>query len=92
MNPEVIASVAFFGLVFVAPVVWMLTKHQQKMTLLLQGDGSKQGTGNQDVRQELAALREIASQQTIALDNLARSQMELKNQLTAREELSQRIG
>ena len=55
------------------PIVWILTKHQQKMATIMRQD---QGQGNSaDVQRELAALREIVHQQTIAIDNISRREL-----------------
>lgn len=82
------------GITLVIPIVWILTKHQQKMTLLLHEANNRQQElpQNQEVRREIADLKEVVHQQTIAMDSLAKSQAELRTALLAREDLTQRIG
>jgi hypothetical protein len=93
MNGGEMIGLILGGLMLITPVVWILTKHQQKMTQLLHPNGQGADARNsQDIRVELASLREIVSQQTIALDNLAKSQSEIKSALAGREELQARIG
>ena len=92
-DPEAILGLILGGIFLITPIVWILTKHQQKMAQILnQGNTQQLPPQNQDARREMAELREIVNQQTIALDSLAKSQTELKSALLAREDLSQRIG
>jgi hypothetical protein len=91
--PEEIMGLILGGIFLITPVVWILTKHQQKMTMLLNGDPSRQPLAPpQEVQRELSALREIVNQQTIALDNLAKSQNEIKAALATREDLQHRVN
>lgn len=84
----------FLGALFLStPIVFILTKHQQRMTAMLNGIDPKQpGVGNAALHQELATLREIVNQQTIAIDSLAKSQAQLQAALTSERELSERVG
>ena len=93
MNPDDVIGLILGGIFLITPVVWILTKHQQKMTLLLHGDLNRQPLAPpQDVHRELSALREIVNQQTITLDNLAKSQNEIKAALATREDLQHRVN
>ena len=90
---EEIMGMVLGGIFLITPVVWILTKHQQKMTMLLHGDPNRQPLAPpQDVQRELSALREIVNQQTIAMDNLAKSQRELQTMLASREDIQQRVN
>ncbi|HWD38890.1 MAG TPA: hypothetical protein VG944_08590 [Fimbriimonas sp.] len=68
-------AVFTMAIAFMVPIVAVLTKHQQKMALIL-----KQGSSDHHV-DKLAAdveqLRSMVAQQTILLDNLAQSQKQL---------------
>jgi hypothetical protein len=90
---EDVLALLLGGIVLMTPIVWILTKHQQKMTQLLHEDKSKQALpASQDLAREMSELRHVVHQQTIALDSLAKSQAELKSALLSREDLTQRIG
>jgi hypothetical protein len=95
--PEELIAIVLGGITLITPVIWILTKHQQKMTQLLNGGG---GGGPQqsvlpqqaELQRDMVELKQIVNQQTILLDNLARSQAELKAALMARDEIRDRIN
>ena len=84
------------ALVFMIPIVAILTNHQRKMAELLHG----QNRGQQPMTQatdpmllnELARMRELIAQQSIAIDTLAKSQKDLEQRLTQSEGLQQRLN
>lgn len=91
MNGGEMIGMITSALMMMIPIVWILTKHQQKMTTLIRGE-AQQSESSIDLKRELASLRELVSQQTIAIDNISRSQTELRAAMAANEELKQRIG
>jgi hypothetical protein len=76
--PEVIAALCA-GLFLTTPIIWLLTKHQQKMTQLL-NERQRFQAPQPDVQRQLAELTEIVHQQTIAIDNLSRQQLQAGSQ------------
>lgn len=88
MDSESLVAIIVGGITMMIPIVFILTKHQQRMATIMRKD---QVQGNSvDVKQELASLREIVHQQTIAIDNISRSQAELGAKLS-RQELQERV-
>lgn len=64
-------------IVFMIPIVAILTHHQRKMAELMHGTGGD-GVGRAEVeslRQEIRELKQLVHQQTIALDGIQRSQL-----------------
>ncbi|HJP83708.1 MAG TPA: hypothetical protein VJ835_09410 [Fimbriimonadaceae bacterium] len=59
--------------------------------MMQEGSIRQAGVADASVQRELAAIREVLNQQTIALDNLSKAQSELKASMTS-EELAQRVG
>lgn len=79
---EEIAAIMMGGIVFLIPIVAILTHHQRKMAELVHG--RKQEGQQPDalpyvhdrmnaMERELAEIKELVKNQTIALDNLSRS-------------------
>jgi prephenate dehydrogenase len=67
-------------LIFLLPIVAVLTQHQRKMAEIIHANKGA-NTGDLDaLREEVARLRELVEQQTIALDNLS-SRMSLPSQV-----------
>ncbi len=89
MHGDEIVAIIIGGITMLIPIVFILTKHQQKMATILRQDQAQGHAA--EVQMELAALREVVHQQTIAIDNISRSQAELRTEL-ARQELQQRVG
>lgn len=87
--PEELVAIIIGGITMMIPIVYILTKHQQKMATILRQD-QIQGNAT-EVHRELAALREIVHQQTIAIDNVSRAQADLRAEM-ARQELHQRVS
>lgn len=85
---EELVGIIIGGITMMIPIVFILTKHQQKMAMIMRQDQTP--ANSVDVQRELAALREIVSQQTIAIDNISRSQAELGAKLS-RQELHERV-
>lgn len=67
-------------IIFMIPIVAILTKHQQKMAELIHGNHGQQNFNpnvnpqasfeTSQLREEVRQLRELMTQQTLALDNL----------------------
>jgi hypothetical protein len=73
---------------FMIPIVAILTHHQRKMAELYHG--SRQALPDQDIeslKRDMAELKQVVHQQTIALDNLSRFKT-----IQLSEDVSQRIG
>jgi hypothetical protein len=74
--------------VFLVPIVAILTHHQRKMAELYHGN--RQPLPDQSVealKHEIAELKQVVHQQTVAIDSLSRPQG-----LSSPEGISQRIG
>ncbi len=86
-----LVAIIMFGLV---PVVYMLLKHQQKMAGILHDRREplpNHQTTDRYSFKSLSRLRDVITQQSIALDNLASSQKSLETRLAESDELRQRI-
>lgn len=88
MDGEAIIGLLLGGIFLITPIIFILTKHQQRMATIMRQDQA-QG-GSTDLQAELASLKEIIHQQTIAIDSISRSQAELGAQLS-RQELLERV-
>ena len=88
-DPEAILGLLLGGIFLLTPIIFILTKHQQKMaTILNQNNGAQLTTQNNDI----ASLKELVHQQSIAIDNLARSHQDLRTELKTQQELATRIS
>lgn len=67
MNQDVVFALCGV-LMFMTPIIFILTRHQQTMARILR---ENQSAPDQDVRSELEHLKQIVVQQTLALDSLA---------------------
>lgn len=76
------------GLTLLTPIVFILTKHQQKMAMILHQQSVSQPAAN---TAELADLRQLMHQQAIMIDNLAKSQAALSAQISAQTEVATRL-
>jgi hypothetical protein len=88
--PFIFASLLFV----VVPMVFMLLKHQQKMTAIIHNNNRQlPQTPVHDpmVINELARLRDVVAQQNIALDNLTTSHQRLEAMLADRSDLRRRL-
>jgi len=76
------------GLTLLTPIVFILTKHQQKMAMILhQQAASPPSIDNA----ELAELRQLMHQQAIMIDNLAKSHDALRVQISDQTEVAARL-
>jgi hypothetical protein len=85
------------GMIFLIPIVAILTKHQQKMAVIFREQQLNNPSLSANNSHEIAQMKELLAQQMIAIDNLAQSQRELalaiRNQNTGRDEdLRERVG
>lgn len=76
------------GLTLLTPIVIILTKHQQKMAMIIHQQGASPPASNTD---ELADLRQLMHQQAIMIDNLAKSHDALRAQILAQTEVAARL-
>jgi hypothetical protein len=78
--PDALIPIILGGIMFMIPIVAILTKHQQKMAELMRHNAQHpQGNPleNEMMRREMEQLRQLVMQQTIAIDNLASQNREL---------------
>lgn len=64
-------------IIFMIPIVAILTHHQRKMAELIHGSKG-QGHSGQEIealRREVQELKQIVHQQTLAIDNISRYQL-----------------
>lgn len=88
MDGEAIIGLLLGGIALMTPIVFILTKHQQKMATIMRQDQAQ--VQSPEIQKELAALKEIIHQQTIAIDSISRSQAELGARLS-QQELQERV-
>lgn len=70
-RPEILALLIPITALMI-PIVAILVSHQQKMARIIHGEGGANTRAQIDaLRAEVAQLKEVIHQQTIALDNLA---------------------
>jgi|GEM_PF-1441701 len=94
MRGDDLAGIIIPALVFLIPIIAILTRHQQKMTMLMRDrDQSAFSNQQQDSRllHEIAQLRQLVAQQSIAIDDLSTQQRELSRKLDAEGEVRQRL-
>jgi hypothetical protein len=90
--PEDIWPFLLGALMFMIPIIAILTHHQRKMAMIMRGHDEEgrpiQGIAqpSEDVRLEMAELRQLVAQQAIQLDNLAGRQEEILKALAAKSE------
>jgi len=78
-------------LIFAIPIIAILTGHQQKMAQIMreQNQGAVDHTQLEMLRRELAELKQIVHQQSIAIDNLANASARVT---PMEDQLQDRIG
>jgi hypothetical protein len=78
-------------IIFMIPIVAILTAHQRKMAEIVHGSNSNQNTNPQalaettQMREEMRQLREMMNQQTLAIDNL-------RDEFRGRSNIEQRLS
>ena len=78
-NPEALAALMIPMIIFMIPIVAILTSHQRKMAELVHGKQQNHVLPSVDpnriaaLESEVARLRDTVSRQTIELDNLRMS-------------------
>lgn len=96
LQPDDIFPFLIGALIFMIPIIAILTQHQRKMALIMRGrdeQGRAVKTPDVDqVREEMNELRQLIHQQSIALDNMASQQAEILASLKGQGELQQRVG
>lgn len=88
MGPEAI-PIVLGGITLITPIVFILTKHQQKMATILNPPTTAATAAAQS---DLAALKELVHQQSIVIDNLAKSHESLRAELKENQDLRERIS
>ncbi|MBX3119652.1 MAG: hypothetical protein KF784_11345 [Fimbriimonadaceae bacterium] len=75
---EMLPAIAVPIVIFMIPIVAILTKHQQKMAELIHGNRNIQGSPEMDMlRREVAELKTLVHQQTMMIDEIAGNQRRL---------------
>ncbi len=71
------------ALVFLTPIVAILARHQQKMAEIMRRHDNVNALPQHDdrVHAEIAALRQLMTQQSLAIDELSQSNRELSQRL-----------
>ena len=95
--PEDIFPFLLGALVFMIPIIAILTAHQRKMALIMRGqdeEGRRVRTPEVDqLRHEMAELRQMVAQQAIMMDNLAGTQNKILESMASQSaDLRDRIG
>jgi len=88
LGPEAI-PIILGGITLITPIVFILTKHQQKMATILNPSSS---AGTVTSHSEITALKELVHQQSIVIDNLAKSHESLRAELKENQDLRERIS
>jgi len=90
MDPEVFIPIVGIISVFSIPIIAILVHHQRKMAELIHRNHAQAAQPNfevQALRQEIAELRQLMHQQTIAMDDI-RSRLPAPNPEDVRKRLS----
>lgn len=87
LNGEDVFPFLLGALVFMIPIIAILTHHQRKMAELIHGTNRTPLPAPVDanVVNELVRLRELVAQQSIAIDNLVRSQEQMETKLSSHD-------
>lgn len=83
------------AIMFMIPIVAILTKHQQKMAELMRQNTTTQHANpleNEMMRREVEQLKQLVMQQTIAIDNLANQNRELAARMNSQIEEHAPLG
>jgi hypothetical protein len=91
-GPEEVLPFLLGALFFLTPIVAILTRHQQRMAEILRRQPQTAALPEEEsrVHAEMAALRQLVAQQSLAIEDLARSQRELNQRLDS-ESLRDRL-
>jgi hypothetical protein len=97
VQPDDVLPFLVGALIFMIPIIGILTNHQRKMALIMRGqdeEGRKlQTPGVDQLRHEVAELRQMLAQQAIAIDNIAGTQQKILESMASQSaELRNRIG
>lgn len=86
--PEEVIPLFIPIIIFMIPIVAILTKHQQRMTELLHGSsGNRQDV--ETLRKEIQELKALVHQQTIQLDSLSNRMLAQQSGQDLRQSLGQ---
>ncbi len=80
LQSDDIVGIMAILVVFAIPIVAVLTRHQQRMAQILHDRQGAQPLVTDRLAEELAHIRQVLAQHTIALDNLAIAQRQLATQ------------
>jgi len=92
--PHDLAPLLAVVFIMMIPIVSILTRHQRKMAEIIHGTAQQQQPSNHEMMlaQEVTRLRDVVSQQALALDNLAQSQRALEARMPVAEDLRSRLN
>jgi hypothetical protein len=86
-----IIALVLGALVFMIPIIAILTQHQQKMARLMREGQPQNPLESEAIRREIETLRQLVVQQTIAIDNLAAQQRQLAGQVQTPPPIESRL-
>lgn len=83
-------------LIFMVPIIAILTAHQRKMAMIIRGrDEEGRLVGEPEIRQlrrEVDDLRQLVAQQAISMDTLASQQVEILSVVRSQADIQRRVG
>lgn len=83
-------------LIFMIPIIAILTGHQRKMAMIMRGHDEEGrlvgGPDIQQLRREVDELRQLIAQQAITMDTLASQQSEILGLVRLQGDLQDRVG
>jgi hypothetical protein len=94
-NVEIIFPFMLGGLVLVTPIVAIMAHHQRKMAEIIHGTkdrASLASAAEGQLLHEVSRLRDVVNQQTMALENLAKSHRDLEARLASTNELRDHLS
>ncbi len=84
LQSDQIAAIIVPAFFMMIPIVAILTKHQRNMAMIMRSDRNdapKLPVVQPDLERQIADLRELVAQQTIALDTLSRTTQAMAQRL-----------
>jgi len=89
---EALGPIVAAVLVLSIPIISILVRHQQKMTLMLRDQRGGQGDLHiEQLKHDVDTLKATVNQQTIMLDQIASQQREMLASLKASDTLKERL-
>lgn len=92
MPPDVLGVLGTFAIAASVPIVAILTAHQRKMAEIIHGNGGQDPDAVVRLSNEVAELRQLVTQQAIALDDLSTMNRRLLQMLPDETSIRQRLN